>query len=146
MHTDEFRPLNKSFLKPAENYFRENSVDPIGVSRLEKAEEKMLVSNLKTTKIKRFRDEFIVKSLFECWKKSSDEKRRLDENRARQVSIDFREFWFQDGFSGPFYSYFPLSKSSIDKREKEHRMAYRLQKRLVRSSREQPKELSDKTV
>jgi hypothetical protein len=56
------------------------------------------------------------------------------------VTIDFREFWFQDAFSDPFYSYFEQPTDYREKQNTQHQMAYRLHKRLVRTGREQPKE------
>ncbi|CAF4859570.1 unnamed protein product, partial [Rotaria socialis] len=60
--------------------------------------------------------------------------------RRKRVTIDFREFWFQDALSDPFYSYFEQPLDCIKKQDNHHQMAYRLHKRLVRTGREQPKE------
>ena len=54
--------------------------------------------------------------------------------------IDFREFWFQDALSNPFYSYFEQPADYRTKQNDHHQMAYRVHKRLVRTGREQPKE------
>ena len=56
------------------------------------------------------------------------------------MMIDFREFWFQDALSDPFYSYFQQPSDYVNKFDQQHQMAYRLHKRLVRTGREQPKE------
>ena len=88
----------------------------------------------------RFRDDYIVKEFFNCWKDYASEKARIAELRRKRVTIDFREFWFQDAFSDPFYSYFEQPLDYRKKQNTHHQMAYRLHKRLVRTGREQPKE------
>ena len=102
----------------------------------------IIFSEVVPTKVatQRFRDEFIVRQVFQCWKNFTNETTRLAELRRRRVVIDFREFWFQDAFSRPFYSYFRLPMDFVEKTDKQHRTAYRLNKRLVRATREQPKQ------
>lgn len=93
----------------------------------------------------RFRDDYIVKEFFNCWRNYTTEKARLAELRRNRVNIDFREFWFQDAFSDPFYSYFEQPPDYRKKQHSQHQMAYRLHKRLVRAGREQPKETMNQT-
>lgn len=88
----------------------------------------------------RFRDDYIVKEFFNCWKDYTTEKARIAELRRKRIAIDFREFWFQDALSNSFYSYFQQPSDYIKKQNHQHQMAYRLHKRLVRAGREQPKE------
>lgn len=88
----------------------------------------------------RFRDDYIIKEFVHCWKDYTTEKARIAELRRKRVMIDFREFWFQDALSGPFYSYFQQPPDYVKKLDQQHQMAYRLHKRLVRTGREQPKE------
>ncbi|CAF3758617.1 unnamed protein product, partial [Rotaria sp. Silwood1] len=87
-----------------------------------------------------FRDDYIVKEFFHCWKDYTVEQARIAELRRRRITIDFREFWFQDAISDSFYSYFEQPLDYIKKQDNHHQMAYRLHKRLVRTGREQPKE------
>ena len=88
----------------------------------------------------RFRNDYIVKEFFNCWKDYAAEKARITELRRKRVTIDFREFWFQDALSDPFYSYIEQPIDYRKKQSAQHQMAYRLHKRLVRTGREQPKE------
>jgi hypothetical protein len=81
-----------------------------------------------------------VKEFLNCWKDYTTEKARIAELRRKRVTINFREFWFQDAFSDPFYSYFKQPTDYIKKQDIHHQTAYRLHKRLVRTGREQPKE------
>lgn len=92
----------------------------------------------------RFRDNYIVKEFFNCWRKYTTEKARLADLRRNRKTIDFREFWFQDALSNPFYSYFEPPSDYRKKQDTQHQMAYRLHKRLVRTGREQPKETMNK--
>ena len=94
----------------------------------------------------RFRDDYIIKEFFNCWKDYTTEQARIAELRRKRVTIDFREFWFQDAFSDPFYSYFEKSADYLKKQTQHHQMAYRLHKRLVRTGREQPKETKNSTT
>ncbi|CAF1625727.1 unnamed protein product [Rotaria magnacalcarata] len=137
-HTDEFRPLNKYLMSDISYYFDDDFIDESGLfqkqSKLDEIE-----SRVKQT-TQRFRDDYIVKEFFNCWKDYTVEQARILELRRKRVTIDFREFWFQDALSDPFYSYFEQPLDCIKKQDNHHQMAYRLHKRLVRTGREQPKE------
>jgi hypothetical protein len=81
-----------------------------------------------------------VKEFFRCWQDFTAQKARLVESRRQRVMIDFREFWFQNALSDPFYSYFQQPSDYAQKQQTQHQLAYRLHKRLVRTGREQPKD------
>lgn len=81
-----------------------------------------------------------MKEFFDCWKQFAVEQARLNESRRQRILIDFRPLWFQDALSNPFYSYFQEPSDYLKKHDTQHQLAYRLQKRLVRTGREQPKD------
>ncbi|CAF3503908.1 unnamed protein product [Rotaria sordida] len=137
-HTDEFRPLNKYFMSDISYYFDDNFIDESGLFQNERNLD-IIESRIKQT-TQRFRDDYIVKEFFNCWKDYTVKQARIVELRRKRVTIDFREFWFQDAFSDPFYSYFEQPLDYIKKQDNYHQMAYRLHKRLVRTGREQPKD------
>ncbi|CAF3003205.1 unnamed protein product, partial [Rotaria sp. Silwood2] len=137
-HTDEFRPLNKYLMSDISYYFDDDFIDESGLFQNQRNLDK-IESRVKQT-TQRFRDDYIVKEFFNCWKDYAVEQARIAELRRKRVTIDFREFWFQDAFSDPFYSYFEQPLDYIKKQDNHHQMAYRLHKRLVRTGREQPKE------
>ena len=88
----------------------------------------------------RYRDEYLVKEFFHCWKDFTNQQARLVESRRKRIMIDFRHLWFQDALSNPFYSYFEQPFDYTKKHQIHHQLAYRTQKRLVRTGREQPKD------
>lgn len=88
----------------------------------------------------RYRDEYLVKEFFHCWREFTDQQARLLESRRQRILIDFRDLWFQDALSNPFYSYMEQAFDHKKKHDTQHQLAYRMQKRLVRTGREQPKE------
>ncbi|CAF4553692.1 unnamed protein product [Rotaria socialis] len=137
-HTDEFRPLNKYMMSDISYYFDDDFIDESGLFKKQNKLDK-IESRVKQT-TQRFRDDYIVKEFFNCWKDYTVEQARILELRRKRVTIDFREFWFQDALSDPFYSYFEQPLDCIKKQDNHHQMAYRLHKRLVRTGREQPKE------
>lgn len=119
-------------------YFDEDFHDQTGLFQNQKIFEKFQPQIKQPTK--RFRDDYIVKEYFKCWKDYTTEKARIAELRRKRVTIDFREFWFQDALSDSFYSYFQQPIDYNKKQTHHHQMAYRLHKRLIRTGREQPKE------
>ncbi|CAF1261150.1 unnamed protein product [Adineta steineri] len=143
VHTDEFRPLNKYLMSDISYYFDEDFIDESGLFQNQKNFDKLQPRIKQPTQ--RFRDDYIVKEFFNCWKDHTTEKARIAELRRKRVTIDFREFWFQDAFSDPFYSYFEQPSDYIKKQNNHHQMAYRLHKRLIRTGREQPKETMNHT-
>ncbi|CAF0967334.1 unnamed protein product [Adineta steineri] len=143
VHTDEFRPLNKYLMSDISYYFDEDFIDESGLFQNQKNFDKLQPRIKQPTQ--RFRDDYIVKEFFNCWKDYTTEKARIAELRRKRVTIDFREFWFQDAFSDPFYSYFEQPSDYIKKQNNHHQMAYRLHKRLIRTGREQPKETMNHT-
>ena len=155
IHTDEFRPLNKYLMSDLSYYFDDDFIDHTGLFQNQKSFDKSVFTCLFINSsnefihriqpqikqpTQRFRDDYIVKEFFNCWKDYATEKARIAELRRKRVAIDFREFWFQDAFSDPFYSYFEQPVDYRKKQNAQHQMAYRLHKRLVRTGREQPKE------
>jgi hypothetical protein len=90
-----------------------------------------------------FRDDYIVKEVFDCWTDFIEQQARLLESRRKRVMIDFREFWFQDALTNPFYSYFEQPVDYRQQADVHHQAAYRQHRRLVRAGREQPKETSN---
>lgn len=136
-------------------YFDDDFVDKSGLFKSQRNLNKYVASffllnhsNISINRIEsrpkqatqRFRNDYIVKEFFNCWKDYTTEQARIAELRRRRITIDFREFWFQDALSDPFYSYFEQPLDYMKKQNKDHQMAYRLHKRLVRTGREQPKE------
>ncbi|UJR31391.1 hypothetical protein I4U23_018885 [Adineta vaga] len=138
VHTDEFRPLMKYLMSNLSYYFDDDFIDESGLFKNEKNFDKIQPRTKQATQ--RFRDDYVVKEYFHCWKNYTTEKARIAELRRKRVMIDFREFWFQDALSDPFYSYFEQSPDYAKKQDQHHQMAYRQHKRLVRIGREQPKE------
>ncbi|CAF0923023.1 unnamed protein product [Adineta ricciae] len=138
VHTQEFHPLRKYLMSNLSYYFDEEFVDESGLFQNPKSSDKTQPRIKQATQ--RFRDDYIVKEFVHCWKDYTTEKARIAELRRKRVMIDFREFWFQDALSDPFYSYFQQPSDYIKKLDQQHQMAYRLHKRLVRAGREQPKE------
>ncbi|CAF4858881.1 unnamed protein product [Rotaria sp. Silwood1] len=137
-HTDEFHPLNKYLMSDISYYFDDDFIDESGLFQNQRNLDKM-ESRIKQP-TQRFRDDYIVKEFFHCWKDYTVEQARIAELRRKHITIDFREFWFQDAISDSFYSYFEQPLDYIKKQDNHHQMAYRLHKRLVRTGREQPKE------
>ncbi|CAF3705555.1 unnamed protein product [Rotaria sp. Silwood1] len=137
-HTDEFHPLNKYLMSDISYYFDDDFIDESGLFQNQRNLDKM-ESRIKQP-TQRFRDDYIVKEFFHCWKDYTVEQARIAELRRKRITIDFREFWFQDAISDSFYSYFEQPLDYIKKQDNHHQMAYRLHKRLVRTGREQPKE------
>ncbi|CAF0920812.1 unnamed protein product [Adineta ricciae] len=138
VHTQEFHPLRKYLMSNLSYYFDEEFVDESGLFQNPKSSDKTQTRIKQATQ--RFRDDYIIKEFFHCWKDYTTEKARIAELRRKRVLIDFREFWFQDALSDPFYSYFQQPSDYVKKLDQQHQMAYRLHKRLVRTGREQPKE------
>ena len=159
-HTDAFRPLHKYLMSDISYYFDSDFHDHSGLFQRQKSFDKSdffpsLIESFQSISLvriapqvkqptQRFRDNYIVKEFFNCWRDYAAEKARLAELRRNRVAIDFREFWFQDALSEPFYSYFERPSDYQKKQTAQHQLAYRLHKRLVRTGREQPKETMKK--
>jgi hypothetical protein len=153
-HTDEFRPLNKYLMSNISYYFDDDFIDDSGLFQNQKTLDKYVssfgswsyhfcdyrIQPRVEQPTQRFRDDYVVKEFFNCWKNFAAEKARIAELRRKRVTIDFREFWFQDALSDPFYSYFEQPPDYASKQNTHHQTAYRLHKRLVRTGREQPKD------
>ena len=147
--------MNRSFISTISFYFDDDFIDESGLFQSRKNlhpyvdhRSELLSSTSLTRSVQppvkpltqRFRDDFIVKEFFNCWKEFAANRAHLAELRRKRVMIDFREFWFQDALSDPFYSYFEQPADFTKTHDTHHQMAYRLHKRLVRTGREQPKE------
>ncbi|CAF1470955.1 unnamed protein product, partial [Rotaria sp. Silwood1] len=133
-YTDEFHPSNKYLISDISYYFDDDFIDESEYLYFSRIESRIKQST------QRFRDDYIVKEFFNCWKDYTVEQTRIAELRRKRITIDFREFWFQDAIFDSFYSYFEQPLDYIKKQDNHHQMAYRLHKRLVRTDREQSKE------
>ncbi|CAF5018535.1 unnamed protein product, partial [Rotaria sp. Silwood1] len=80
-HTDEFHPLNKYLMSDISYYFDDDFIDESDLFQNQRHLDKM-ESRIKQP-TQRFRDDYIVKEFFHCWKDYTVEQARIAELRRK---------------------------------------------------------------